>query len=197
MKAAPAPTDYLVWPNASPTPYACVLGAFEGFNDFESLWEGRPIKDSFPADVEFVMDPEFPDETVLADCLVNKRNLIVGSERLKNFFEAQELEPTEYLPVAIRDHKGKVAARYYIINPLVALDCLHRKASRAVINDGNPTQVLGVDRVVLREDSVPPGRRFFRISGYPEGIIVRRDLADALKKAGVALPFSKASWPKK
>jgi hypothetical protein len=192
----PATITYLLWSDSLVDPYACVLGDLKGPDDLEAIWDGESAKESFPSDAEFAMSPDFPDNTVLTDYLMNKYNLIVASEKLKNFLEALPGDPVESLPVAIRDHKKKIAARYYIVNPLATVDCLDRKASRAQVNRKRPTRVLGVDRVVLRADALPPQRRFFRTAGYPGGRIVRNDLATELQQAGFKLPLEKMPRPK-
>ncbi len=196
MKPAPATVSYMLWANGLVEPFACVLADFKGSDDLEPLWDGEPVKESFPSDAEFVMSPDFPDNTVLTDYLKNQHHLIVGSEKLKRFFEEQKGDPIEYLPVAIRDHKGKIAAHYYIINPLRPVDCLDRKASRAQASSTRPSRILDVDRVVLRADALPPDRKLFRTAGYPEGRIVRSDLAAALQAAGFNIPLQKLPRPK-
>src|SRR6516225_6033884 len=115
-------TDYLLWPNSNPVPYACVLGNLTGFKDLYRLWAGQSFREKFPPDAEFSMSPDFPDNTILTDSLMNRYHLVVGSEKLKNFFEEKPVPLVECLPVAIRDHKGKIAAHYFVVNPLNAVD---------------------------------------------------------------------------
>ncbi len=176
--------DFLLWPKSNSTPYACVLGNITGFNGLYAAWGGKPVADTFPADAEFPMDPEFPENTVLAETLVNSQYLIVASEQLKKFFEENQVFPVEYLKVGIRDHKGKICATYWIINPLDNIDCLDRDGSGALVSRVDKTQVVKVKRTILRDDALDPERRFFRITGYPQGIVIRRDLAEIIQRAG-------------
>jgi len=148
------------------------------------MWGGQSVQESFPPDAEYPMDPEFPDNTVLADTLMNSQYLIVGSERLKDFLAKKQLSPVEYLKVRIRDHRGKSAASYWIINPLDNVDCLDHMASGALVSRVDKTQVIKVKRTILREDALDPSRQLFRITGYPQGILIRRDLADDIYAAG-------------
>jgi hypothetical protein len=184
MTPVQATSDYLLWPNTNPTPYACVLGELMGSRDVSSMWKGKSVKENFPADAELVMSHDFPDNTVLADSLMNREYLIVGSERLKKFFEERQVELVEYLKVAIRDHKGKIAATYYIVNPLNAVECLDLEASGARTSRVLPTHVMAVKKLVLREEAIPPDRQLFRTAGYPQGRIIRRELASAVEKGG-------------
>jgi hypothetical protein len=176
--------DYMIWSNANPVQYGCVLGEMTGFKDLYGMWEGKSFKLDFPPDVEFSMNPDFPDNTVLTDCLMNRHHLIVGSERLKKFLEGKALPLIEFLRVAIRDHKGKIAAQYYLINPLASIDCLDHKASGALVSRALKTQVISIKRLVLRKEALDPERLLFRIAGYPRMRLIRRDLGGAIQKAG-------------
>jgi hypothetical protein len=172
--------DYLIWPNTNQSPYACVLGDLTGFKDLYAMWEGKTMQGDFPSDVELCMSPDFPDNTVLTDNLKNKHNLIVVSERLKDFIEERGVTKIEYLQVAIRDHKSKVAAHYNIIHPLNSIDCLDYKASGALVSRALASHVISVKRLVLRNEMLDPERQLFRISGYPQIRLVWRDLAKAI-----------------
>ena len=177
-------TDYLLWPNSNPVPYACVLGNLTGFKDLYRLWAGQSFREKFPPDAEFSMSPDFPDNTILTDSLMNRYHLVVGSEKLKNFFEEKPVPLVECLPVAIRDHKGKIAAHYFVVNPLNAVDCLDYTASGALVSNVINTQVISTQRLVLREDAVDSERPFFRIAGYPQMRLIQRNLAEEIQKAG-------------
>lgn len=177
-------TDYLLWPNANPVQYACVLGNLTGFKDLYRMWEGQSFESDFPADVEFAMSSDFPDNTVLTDALLNRYHLIIGSERLKEFFKERPVPLVEFLKVAIRDHKGKIGAHYYLINPLDSITCLNYEASGAVVSNVIKTQVISAKRLVLREEALDPDRQFFRIAGYPQMRLIRRDLAHDILESG-------------
>ena len=185
--------NYLIWAEDNQTPYVCELDVYKGLDDDDiyALWQGRSLRAKFPADAEFHMNLDFPENTVLADTLNNIRYLIIGSERLKSFLESQCLTEVEYLKVAIRDHKGKKAAHYYIVNPLEPIDCIDHKASGTVFDTAIKTDVDRLKRLVLRDDKLEPERRIFRISGYPNAILVREDLARAIGKAFRGIKFKK------
>lgn len=143
----------------------------------------------FPEDVEFVMDPDFSDNTMLADNLMNQHRLVVVSGRLKAFLSDQHVPKLEFLPVAIRDHRGKIAGHYFIVHLLDPVDCLDRQASKALVNPAVKTQVMAVKRLVLLKDMLPEDRPFFRIAGYPQARLVRRDLAQLVEKEFAELTF--------
>jgi hypothetical protein len=178
--------DYLLWTNSLVIEYACILGEITGFEDEDlyEMWTGASFKDRFPGDVELAMSDDFPDNTIMTDNLRNGYNLVIASEKLKAFFEKQNVPHVEYLPVKIRDHRGKVAGRYHIIHPLDSVDCLDYQASGAVFSKVIKTHVDRVTSVVLRKNVIDPDRTFFRVAGYPKARLIRQDLADAIVAVG-------------
>ena len=191
--------NYLRWVDDNATPFTCEVGEFKGFDDDDvsAMWKGKSLKDKFDANAEFRMDPDYPDNTVLAETLNNIQSLIIGSERLKQFLEEQNIRDIEYLPVTIRDHKGKKAARYYVTNPLVVLDCINHKASGSVFGRTNPNRVRRLRNLVLLEDKLKPDVSIFRTLNYPDAILVREDLAKAIGKNFPGIKFKKLPPKKK
>jgi hypothetical protein len=187
---ANASQDYLLWPNALQDPYSAVLGSVDGLDGAAliKIWNGQPWSGEFPV-VQFPFSPDFPDNTVLSDNLMNKYQLIVVSERLKEFLAGRKLGLVEYQPVIVRDHKGKKTEPYYLVNPLNPIDCLDRQASGAIVRPTEKTQIMHVKRLVLRKDAIDPNRQLFRIANYTQARMVRRDLVAAIEKMFVGLKF--------
>ncbi len=183
-------TNYVLWPNANQEPYSAVLGALKGLDAKQqfSIWQGEPWTGEFPA-VEFSFDPDFPDNTVLSDNLMNRDQMIIVSERLKEFLESRQPALVEYHRVKVKDHKGKATQPYYMVCPLAPLDCLDRAASGAVVRPSMKTQILKVSKIVLLPDAVDPNRMLFRIAGYTQARLVRRDLAEAIEKSFKGIKF--------
>jgi len=48
---------------------------------------------------------------------------------------------------------------------------------------------MAVKRLVLLKDMLPEDRPFFRIAGYPQARLVRRDLAQLVEKEFAELTF--------
>lgn len=175
------PPSFLLWPNGLQEPYSAVLTKLTGLSARQriSILEGKPWQGDFPP-VEFAFSPDFPDNTVLSDDLMNPNGLIVASDRLQKFLVARQVPLVEYQQVQLKNHKGKPAATYFLVNPLAPIDCLDRDASGAQEMPDMPGEILTVQRHVIREEDVPRERVLFRIAGYTESILVRRDLADAI-----------------
>lgn len=176
-------SDYVVFQFSTKVKNACVLGEIKGFDDLYDLMSGVSFANSFPTDVEFEMSPDFPDNIVLTDNLDNPDNIIVGSARLKSFLESQGIHHMEYLPVSIRNHKGKIASKdYFIINPTHPVNCLDEAASEPKANLILPGEIRKVNRLVLDQQKIDPSRDIFRIARFPMVTLVHRRLAESIDK---------------
>src|SRR5205823_2081893 len=115
---------FVIW-KAEMFPNVCVLGILSGVERDWELLEGLSRIKSFPETATFAMNPDFPDNTLLADNLLNSAGAIIASERLKRYLESQAVTKVEYLPVTILDHRGRTASRdYFIVHPIDPVDCL-------------------------------------------------------------------------
>lgn len=178
--------NYLVWMHSNKVKHGCVLGKLSGVEKVFRLKKGVPMAENFPVNAEYSLHMDFPDNLVLTDSLINSDTLIVASPKLRNALEQAGAAKVEYLPVAIRDHKGKILSReYHIAHPVETVDCIDREASGARPSPILPANVDGVDKLVLRDDQIPADRQLFRITGFPDVTIIRCDLAESLDKAGL------------
>lgn len=78
---------------------ACHLTAMKGFRERYKIQIGQPVAAVFPADASFAMNPEFPDNTLLTDCLLNQGQMVVVSERVRDFLQPKTGAAVEFLPV--------------------------------------------------------------------------------------------------
>ena len=183
-------SNYVIWKNIR-VPNACSLTDFEALDNTFPLWEGTPLQDSFPSNASFHMRPDDPDDMLLTDSLENTEMIIVGSQRLVDFFREYPVANVEYLPVVVYDHKGKrVKQKYHIIHPIHAVDCLDRQKSGVTYSPILKTMIDSVERFVLQEDKIPADRAFFRCQDFFDDTLVRRDFTEALDKEN----FSGWSW---
>lgn len=183
-------SNYVIWQFKS-VDGACVLKDISGMDQQYRLNDGTPLAREFPANVSFHMDPDYPTDLLLVDNLLNADMLIVASARLKEFLEARDLEKIEYLPVHIIDHKGREASNgYFIVHPLEPVTCVDENASVFERDLLMPDAYSSFERLVIDESRIPPGRQIFRLNGFWDLTLVRRDLAEALDQEG----FSGLGW---
>ncbi len=184
-------SNYLIWKYKS-VPHACVLGELSGLEDDFRLNKGIPLERDFHEDVAFHMHPDFPNDLLLVDNLLNSDMVIVAHQRLKDLLQARNILHLEYLPVNIIDHKNRKISsqQYYIIHAINPVDCIDGDQSvftRSLINREN---IASFEQLVIDEARIPADRQIFRLKGFWKIILIRRDLAEELDKEG----FSGLGW---
>lgn len=182
-------SPFVLWAYA-PVDHAAALYTLEGVSDQYALNVGEPVLANFPDDAYFTMDPDAPYDTLLVDNLDNTDLAIVASPRLKEFLEGYPVAKVEYLPVTIVNHKGRPAARYYIVHPLDPVDCLDVPACNAAFGAVDKDNILDLERLVIDAGKVDPRRALFRPKMFYQVIVVRRALAEAVDAAG----FTGVRW---
>lgn len=125
----------------------------------------------------------------LTDFLFSIDRLLVGSERAKAFFEANATaDEIEYIPFRLKDKKGKLRdERYFIVNPLRRVACLDRKRSDAepIIDVVSREERWVIVKLQLEEDKIPETAKLFRLAEDPQRILIRSDLLEAVRAAGL------------
>ncbi len=163
----------------------CVLEDLDNVDDDFELKKGIPRQHDFPDNAVYNMDPEYPRNVVLADNLFNINRMIVASGVLKRFVEERSPANMEYLPVTIMNHKGRVASRdYFILHPVHPQDGLDADASGAVWSDFIDDEIDEVERLVIDASKIPREIQLLRLKYYPDPILVRRNLAEAISNEG-------------
>jgi hypothetical protein len=182
--------NYFIWQFKS-VQYACVLNDFTGFSAKNTLFHGISLTKSFPTDAAFHMDPDFPKNLLLTDNMLNSDSAMVVSAELADALRAQKVSKLEYLPVAIIDHKGKVASKNYsILNPLDLVDCIDREKSEFRPSRILPGEIDKFDKLVLDEARIPEDRPLFRMKGFNDIALASRALVDVLTKGN----FTGLGW---
>src|SRR4051794_37877092 len=111
---------YLVW-TAKVEPKACRVLGMEGFDEGYRLRNGERLAGVFPDHVTFRMNPDFPNDRLLVDNVMNVDRAILASPRLAELVQSHSVDHVEYLPVRIIDHKNKIASdKYVMIHPIDA-----------------------------------------------------------------------------
>lgn len=177
-------SNLLVWMHSNEVKNGCVLGNLSGIDSIYDLNEGVSFEGRFPSDAKYSLHADFPNNLVLTDNLINSDGLMVVSSRLKVNLENRGLKDVEYHSVEIRDHKGRVFSKdYFILHPVKPVECLNHEASGANASLILPSVIDNVDELVLHEEQVPLDRQLFRIAGFPDATLIRRDLAEDLNNA--------------
>jgi hypothetical protein len=181
--------NYVVW-RFKRVPDSCVLDELRGVPKMFQIRKGIPRAEGFPSDAKFTLDPDYPNDTLLADVFNNVYRMVVISPALKTFLQGRALLNVEFLPVTIIDHKSKPKASYFIIHPIWPVECLDLAASGARWDTVNKETIDTVERVILNTHRIDPGLQIFKIKYFYNYVLVRQDLADAITAEG----FTGIEW---
>lgn len=182
--------NFVIWQYKS-VPGACILKQLEGIEDQYRLRNGTSLQSEFPSDVLYRMHPDFPNDLLLVDNVLNSKTIIVASERLKESIEKLNPPQVEYLHIGIADHKSKIASdNYYIIHPIDPVDCIDRSQSIFEEDLIDPDSIDSFKKLVIDETRVPSARQIFRLKGFWDITLVRREFASMLSEKA----FSGLDW---
>ncbi len=180
------PANPLVWETSSRGGFATML-AVENVRDDFRLKRAIALAEDWPSDAAFRMDPSHPRDVKLADAIHSRggSGVPLVSPRLREAILALQPPDVELLPVTIYDHKGGVASKdYAIVNPTRLVDCIDQGASHIVWNPIDPTLIADVVGLVLDPARIDADAVLFRPTHLPTRVLLRGDLADALKAGG-------------
>ncbi len=179
-----ATATYLMWSHAV-VGSSCRVTDVVNVDKAWQLQKGVSRARTFPADAEVHMHPRSPKSVGLTDNLRNGARLVVASAELTNFLRGQELKQVEYLPVTVKNHKGRaVKVPYFIVHPVEPIDCLDIAASNPTMNEIIPSDIDWVEQIVLDHARIDPARRLFRVARFSNIVFVRDDLAKAVSDGG-------------
>ncbi len=174
----------LVWRPGVRREGDCRIRGIEGVDDSFELFYGVSRAAGWPSDACCRMDPEWPKDIALSDS-PDGALVVVISGRVRSMLDELRVNNCELLPITIRNHKQRVAARdYFIVNPLDICECIDTKRSGAKWNTLNPSVLYGCTALVIRWESVPEHYAIFRLKHWPNVVVVRQRVADTLMAAG-------------
>lgn len=172
-----------VYARRAPSPHAAALGPIQEVEDDYELVLGVPRLDGWPSDAHFEMDPDFGLR--LDDVVQGSDALLIVSDALRRFLEAEGVPDVEMLPVTILDHKGRpVPTPYAVVHHVRHPDALDAEASGVTVNPIDPDYVMAVERLVIRPEAVPPEARTFRLARYPFPVLFEAGLAERIEAEG-------------
>jgi hypothetical protein len=176
--------DHVFWSH-KPVRDACVLLELSGYKKAWRLFVGADLLAEFPPDASFEMNPDFPDNTIATDLMRNRDALILISDRLKQLVAARSVPNLQFLAVAIIDHKGqKMSAPYFILNPIIKIDCLDLDASKPTYDVTVKSDIVKVEAFVPDEDKCVDLPEIFRPKGFRH-LLISRALAKEIDDAGM------------
>ncbi|QSQ22277.1 hypothetical protein JY651_45340 [Pyxidicoccus parkwayensis] len=147
------------------------------------LNEGVSVKSWFPTDTVFHLDDDRGIR--LTDSIPNTLHLLIISEKLKRVLEEKSGANIEFLPVHIRNHKGRLVQEpYFIANILGTVECVDPERSKFRNSEIRPDQVFHFYRLALEESKIPLDAKLFRLKEQTDLSIIREDLGKDILRAG-------------
>ncbi len=150
------------------------------------LLEGVSRLDGWPEDVIFEFSKHRPEGMNLTDYVENSGQWLIISDRFRAVLEEFDVKDIEYLPVKIKNHKGRMASEHYwIANFLVLTEAVDRERSIFDDDPGSEDGIFGFDKLVLREDILKSGQVIFSLKEEPMTFIARQDLLRRIEEEGL------------
>lgn len=172
---------YLIWEHKSVprTYWGDELRGFEPTVKEYEIGKGKPLLSRWPkSGAIFTVKNGDPKNPLLSDNLSNIYRQLIVSERVKNFLEQLNVPEVEYLPVNIKEQKGKsLKATYYIVHLLHHPDCLDAKASGANMSALDETSITTLKELVFNRD---PGKILSRPAHYEKICLISWEVAEKL-----------------
>jgi hypothetical protein len=176
-------TNFLVWKTKVEANY-CNLSLLENVEEIYDLYNGQELE-AWQAEALFKMDNNHPKGVKLIDNVSNLGDLIVVSKPLRDFLGTMDVGFTQFLPVSIIDHKGRIASRdYFVVNPNRVIDCIDLDLSVVEWNDIDPELIADWETLVLDENRIPEGLSIFRLKFSPRKVLIYRSLAESIATQG-------------
>jgi hypothetical protein len=176
---------YLVWRPGTKKDGICKLKGLTGVPKSFQIDNGVSRLQGWPPEAAAAMNPDFPKDLGLADSL-DGANFLVISGKAKQLIEQETAGKIEFLPMKIINHKGRLASDdYFVVNPLDIVDCIDKDASSVELDSLNTEMIDGCAQLVLKEDVIPQELKIFRTKFWRGMILIRRELAQKMEKAGL------------
>ena len=154
----------------------------EGIRDLPDdgrLAAGEAVGADFPADARIYLQLESPG-LKLPSILGNTAGYLIVAAPVKQVLERFDLRSCELFPFSLFDHKQRCFSRdYWVVNPLGAVDCLDRSGSDIEYLEGDPSQIVAVDRFVLASKKLTGAPDLFRVPESPYHYFVSERVAAA------------------
>ncbi len=128
----------------------------------------------------------YPDDRNLYDFQPNMMSNLLVSGRARKLIESLSVSNAEWLPVAIKDHKGNVVGPdYAFLNLLGAEDAIDMERSDYEMDSLEKDQIGVIDRLALNTSAISPDAKMFRCTKERRLILIRDDVHAAFEQAGL------------
>jgi hypothetical protein len=172
------------------TTYAMDGGLIEMYPDKSPAgWrfdKGQSLIKEFPRNAAVQFSDNYPDARKVYDFQPNTLDALIISARVRKLLESLEITNAEYLPVVVKDHKSQIVGEdYAILNLLGGEDAIDMEKSVYKMNNINKEQIGRIKKLAINEKGIRPDVKMFRCSKQLRLVLIREDVHEAFKKAGL------------
>jgi hypothetical protein len=158
----------------------------DALDESYELLQGIPQLAKWPKDLALRFSKDRKEGMNLTDWVVSPFDWLIASGRFKGLLQEAGAPDVEYLPVKIKNHKGRIAgADYWIVNFLVHQPAVDRARSVFEADAADPHLIFSFDKLVLTNQIETKGPSIFRLAEKPRMILVRADLAERIVGAKI------------
>lgn len=148
--------------------------------------EGVPLSEIIPPDRVFELDKN--RGSVLPDVIPNTCGVQLVSKPLRDFLEKESGAAFEFIPVQVKDQRGRLLDESYFIANLLGPGVPLDRQKSDVDWSFRPNKTSRIRRLVLDSAKIPPDAKLFRLAERGDVILVREDLVRKI----VGVPFKGA-----
>jgi hypothetical protein len=147
--------------------------------------EGIPLASKFPDDAYVQFSDNFPTLRKVKDFQPNVLQALIISPRARAIIQDLGVA-AEFLPVSIKDHKGKVVAKdHAIVNLLGSVPAIDMKKSEYRLSALDKSQISRIKRLVLDPGKLGKDAKMFRCTHNLTLVLIRDDVRLAFEQAGL------------
>jgi hypothetical protein len=134
---------------------------------------GELMGDDYPTDARVYLDRSSPG-VELSDLVANSNDFLILSSSVQKRLAGSLSEPVEYLPLAIYNHKRRLASsEYFIVNPLGTVDALDRERSKI---EWLGADIVEIEKLVLDPEKLKHAPDLFRLKEEPSAYVISQRL---------------------
>jgi hypothetical protein len=160
-----------------------------GSTDFTPFLKAKPVdENSFSLPLQLVFAQPYPNQYEMADLLMLD-TLYTASDKLKDFFEKQNMYGVQFVPADITDNKKKTITGNYVLHIWNKLEAIDKDNYEGDEPDEDFGKIFSLQRFSLDSDllnSIPLKERLvFALSENDTITVVHESIYQAIQAAGL------------
>jgi hypothetical protein len=168
-------------------PRFCSVEKLGDFRSEGELAKASPMAHKVPKDLAIDLAQTAGD--MITDIVDNIFSILIVSQKARSIMEDEGVrgDRAEYLPIILRDKRGRpIKEPYFIVNVLTVIDCFDWKRSIYKTFKSDPREIMANSIKVLHlvPDAIPKDAKLFRVGEVRRQVVLRADLIERLKNEG-------------